>query len=295
MKPHQTRKLLNRYRITDGKNFTLADHKPDDRGGNLIDHKDIDALLKDGVERLADLQTRLYADSTWSLLLVLQAMDAAGKDGTIKHVMTGVNPQGVDVTAFKQPGPVDLEHGFLWRIHAHAPAAGRIAIFNRSQYEDVLVSSVHPELLDHAHLPQPARGKKFWKHRLEDIAAFERYLTNQGTVVLKIFLNVSKAEQRRRFLSRIEEPQKNWKFSAADLNERDYWDEYQNAYQHAIAGTATPTAPWFIVPADDKPYAHLIVAEAMIEALTALKLKTPSPPEEECARLEEARRKLEDE
>ena len=262
-------KLLDRYRVTNGAKFHLADYKPDDRGGNLIDHGDIDKYLADGVARLAELQTRLYAAADASILIVLQAMDAAGKDGTIKHVMTGVNPQGVDVTAFKQPGPEDLNHGFLWRIHAHAPAAGRIAIFNRSHYEDVLVTRVHPELLGHAHLPDSARGKKFWKNRLSDIANFEEYLAHQGTTVLKFFLNVSKEEQKRRFLSRIDEPHKNWKFSAADLKERDHWDAYQSAYQHAIEATATPAAPWFIVPADDKSFTHLIVAEAIVEACKA--------------------------
>ncbi len=293
MKPRHARKLLDRYRITDGARFDLAEYRPDDRGGDLVDHGAIDALLTDGVDRLSALQTKLFADDKWSLLLVLQAMDAAGKDGTIKHVMTGINPQGVDVTAFKQPGPADLQHGFLWRVHAHAPAAGRIAIFNRSHYEDVLVTRVHPDLLDQAHLPEAARGKKFWKHRLEDIAAFEKYLLHQGTVVLKVFLNVSKAEQRRRFLDRLDEPDKNWKFSAADLKERAHWDDYQDAYQHAIAGTATPEAPWFVVPADDKPFAHLIVAEALIEALGKMDLRQPSMPPEEAALLTEARRMLE--
>ena len=295
MKPRHARKLLDRYRVTDGAGFDLARRKPDDRGGDLVDHDSIDTLLQAGVARLSELQTRLYAEERRSLLLVLQAMDAAGKDGTIKHVMTGVNPQGVDVTAFKQPGPVDLAHGFLWRIHAHAPAAGRIAIFNRSHYEDVLVTRVHPELLAHAHLPDTARMKKFWKHRLEDIAAFETYLVHQGTSVLKVFLHVSRDEQRRRFLSRIDEPHKNWKFSAADLKEREHWDAYQDAYQHAIAATASPHAPWFVVPADHKPFAHLIVAEAIMEALEALDLKEPSPPPEECARLAEARAALESE
>ncbi len=295
MKPRHARKLLDRYRVTDGAGFSLADCKPDDRSGNLVDHDDIDTLLQAGVGRLSELQTRLYAEERRSLLLVLQAMDAAGKDGTIKHVMTGVNPQGVDVTAFKQPGPVDLAHGFLWRVHAHAPAAGRIAIFNRSHYEDVLVSRVHPELLAHAHATGAPPGRKFWKHRLEDIAAFERYMVHQGTVVLKVFLHVSRDEQRRRFLSRIDEPHKNWKFSAADLKEREFWDAYQDAYQHAIAGTASSDAPWFVVPADNKPFAHLIVAEAMIEALSALDLKEPSPPPEERARLAEARARLEEE
>jgi PPK2 family polyphosphate:nucleotide phosphotransferase len=204
-----------------------------------------------------------------------------------------VNPQGVDVTAFKQPGPLDLQHGFLWRVHAHAPMRGRIAIFNRSHYEDVLVCRVHPELLDHLHLPDPCRGKKFWKHRLEDIVNFEKYLAHQGTVVVKFFLNVSKDEQKRRFLARIDEPHKNWKFSAADLKEREFWEAYQEAYQEAIVATATPAAPWFVVPADNKPFTHLVVAEALIEALEGMELKEPSPPPAECALLQTARERLE--
>ena len=290
MKP---RKLLDRYRVTDGAKFRLEDHDPADRGGGLVDHDDVPKLLADGVARLSELQTRLYAAEAWSMLVVLQAMDAAGKDGTIKHVMTGVNPQGVVVTAFKQPGPEDLAHGFLWRVHPHAPAAGRIAIFNRSHYEDVLVTRVHPELLGHLHLPQAMRGKKFWRHRLEDIAAFEEYLVHQGTVVLKVFLHVSREEQKRRFLSRIDTPHKNWKFSAADIRERDFWDDYQTAYEQAIAATATEHAPWYVVPADDKPFAHLVVAEAMIDALRAMELKEPSPPKAECTLLAEARARLE--
>jgi len=295
LKPAKVKRLLDRYRITSGKGFHLKDHDPADKGGGLVDHAHIEALLASGVGRLSDLQMRLYAEDSWSMLAVLQAMDAAGKDGTIKHVMTGVNPQGVDVTSFKQPGPQDVSHGFLWRIHAHAPLRGRIAIFNRSHYEDVLVCRVHPELLDHLNMPTPCRGKKFWKHRLNDIINFEDYLTHQGTVVIKFFLNVSKEEQKRRFLSRIDEPHKNWKFSAADLKERDFWDAYQEAYQEAIEATASAHAPWFVVPADNKTFAHLIVAEALIEALERLDMKVPSPPEAECALLAEARKKLEDE
>jgi PPK2 family polyphosphate:nucleotide phosphotransferase len=271
-------KLLDRYRVTVGKGFALADHDPADTGGGLVDHAKIEEMLEDGVSRLAELQTRLYAAEQHSLLMVLQAMDAAGKDGTIKHVMTGVNPQGVVVTAFKQPGPADLLHGFLWRVHAAAPMRGRIAIFNRSHYEDVLICRVHPAILDKQGLPDACRGRKFWKHRMEDIVNFESYMVHQGTVVLKIFLHVSKEEQKRRFLSRIDEPEKNWKFSAADLHERDFWDAYQDAYEAAITATAQPDAPWFVVPADNKPFAHLVVAEAMIEALNALDLKEPSPP-----------------
>ncbi len=295
MKPRHIEKLLDRYRVTDGAGFHLKDFATDDRGGDLVDHGAIDELLADGVSRLSALQTKLYADDRWSMLLVLQAMDAAGKDGTIKHVMTGINPQGVSVSAFKQPGPEDLNHGFLWRVHAQAPARGRIAIFNRSHYEDVLIARVHPELLDRLHLPDAVRAKKFWKHRLDDIAAFEDYLTHQGTVVIKVFLHVSKDEQKRRFLSRIDAPHKNWKFSAADMKERDFWDDYQAAYELAIKATAAPRAPWFVVPADDKAFAHLVVAEAMIEALGRLDLKIPELPESEQKLLQAARAKLEEE
>jgi PPK2 family polyphosphate:nucleotide phosphotransferase len=287
-------KLLDRYRVTDD-SVRLKDHDPADRGGHLVEHDKIDDLLADGVSRLSALQSLLYADDRWSMLMVLQAMDAAGKDGTIKHVMTGVNPQGVDVTAFKQPGPEDLSHGFLWRIHAHAPARGRIAIFNRSHYEDVLVSRVHPELLDHLHLPDAVRGQKFWKRRLGDISAFESYLANQGTVVVKFFLHVSKDEQKRRFLSRLDEKHKNWKFSAADLKERGFWDAYQDAYEAAIGATASPEAPWYIVPADNKDFAHLVVAEALIHTLEELDLKMPAPSVSEAALLDEARHALENE
>ncbi len=229
------------------------------------------------------------------MLAVFQGMDAGGKDGTIRHVMTGVNPQGVLVTSFKQPGPEDLAHDFLWRVHKAVPQRGHIGIFNRSHYEEVLVCRVHPALLDAQKLPDGVRGKKFWKHRLDDIANFEKFLTRQGLVVVKFFLHLSKDEQRRRFLSRIDEPAKNWKFSTADLKERAFWDEYQNAYEAAIAATATPNAPWFIVPADHKWFAHLVVVEAMVQALEGLNLKDPSPSPEECARLQAARITLEQE
>ncbi len=295
MKHKKIAKLLDRYRVTDGKGFSLGDYDPADTGGGIVDHANLDKLLADGVEKLSELQTRLYAAEKHSLLVVLQAMDAAGKDGTIKHVMTGVNPQGVNVTPFKQPGPLELMHGFLWRVHAAAPIRGHISIFNRSHYEDVLVCRVHPELLDKQGLPDSCRGRKFWQHRLEDIVNFESYMAHQGTVVLKIFLNVSKEEQKRRFLSRIDEPHKNWKFSSADLRERDYWDAYQEAYESAIAATARDDAPWFVVPADNKLFAHFIAAQAMIEALEKLDLKEPSPPADEVARLDEARKKLEQE
>ncbi len=294
MKLQDATRLLDRYRVADGKAFRLRDHDPADLGGPF-DHKGIEKHLSDGVAQLAELQMRLYADDRWSMLVVLQAMDAAGKDGTIKHVMTGVNPQGVVVTSFKQPGPEDLAHGFLWRIHPHAPARGRIAIFNRSHYEDVLVTRVHPELLDRLRLPDACRGKKFWKHRLDDIEAFETYLTRQGTIIVKIFLHLSREEQKRRFLSRLDDPHKNWKFSAADLKERTYWDAYQDAYEKAIRATAAPHAPWFVVPADNKPFAHVIVAEALIEALGKLELGKPAPQAAEAETLKKAREALKEE
>ncbi len=291
---HEMHRIMERVRITDGSKFRLRDHDPADTGHGL-DEDSAKSLLSDGVARLAELQTRLYASETWSMLAVFQAMDAAGKDGTIRHVLTGVNPQGVDVTSFKQPGPEALAHGFLWRVHQAAPRNGRIAIFNRSHYEDVLICRVHPELIDRQHLPDAVRGKKFWKHRMEDICAFEQYVARQGTVVLKFFLHLSKAEQRRRFLSRIDEPHKNWKFSTADMAERAYWDAYQDAYEAAIAATAAPCAPWFIVPADTKWFTHLLAVQAMIEALEALDLRDPSPSPEECVKLAAARTALENE
>jgi PPK2 family polyphosphate:nucleotide phosphotransferase len=247
------------------------------------------------VQRLSELQERLYAQNSWAMLCVMQAMDAAGKDGTIKHVMSGVNPQGVQVTAFKVPGSEELAHDFLWRANRALPARGHIGIFNRSHYEEVLVVRVHPENLERQHLPKGLVGKRLWEQRLEAIATFERYLTRQGTVVLKFFLNVSKQEQKRRFLERLEEKEKNWKFSASDLSERAFWDDYQHAYQEAIAATATPHAPWYVVPADHKWFTRLIVVGAMIEALDELHLKYPTPSQDELASLQAARLKLESE
>ena len=285
--------LLETYRVTDGEDFKLKHYDPAGDGGHKLSKDDADKLLADGVARLSSLQTRLYAQDRWALLVSLQAMDAAGKDGTIKHVMTGVNPQGIIVTPFKQPGPEALNHDFLWRVHAAVPERGRIGIFNRSHYEEVLVCRVHPELLDKQHLPDAVRGKKFWKHRLEDIAAFETYLARQGITQVKFFLNVSKDEQKRRFLARIDTPDKNWKFSAADLAERAHWDAYQDAYEAAIAATASPHAPWYVVPADHKWFAHLIVVEAIIAALQALDLQVPAMPAAQLGELQRARAALE--
>jgi PPK2 family polyphosphate:nucleotide phosphotransferase len=291
----QMRKVLERYRVTDGKGFRLAKFDPTDTAGHLLTKEQADRIVDQDVARLAELQGRLYAQDEWSVLCVLQAMDAAGKDSTIKHVMSGVNPQGVQVTSFKAPGPEELAHDFLWRANRALPLRGHIGFFNRSYYEEVLVVRVHPEMLERQHLPKEVVGKRVWDQRLEAIASYERYLTRQGTVVLKFFLNVSKQEQKRRFLERLEEPDKNWKFSASDLAERGFWDDYQAAYQAAIAGTASPHAPWFVVPADNKWFTRLIVVAAMIEAIEALDLTLPAVTKDQQAALEAARRKLESE
>ena len=286
-------KLLDRYRVTDGKGFRLKHHDPDDTGGALVDKEQSETLLTAGVARLAELQPLLYAQDSWAMLCVFQAMDAAGKDGTIKHVMSGVNPQGVQVTAFKAPGPEELDHDFLWRITRKLPERGHIGIFNRSHYEEVLVARVHPDILARQRLPAETVTKKIWKNRLSDIAHFEQYLARQGTVVLKFFLHISKAEQKKRFIERMDTPGKNWKFNAGDIEERRYWDEYMLAYEDAIAATASPEAPWFVVPADKKWFARLVVVEAMVEVLTRLRLTAPSLSAEGRLRLAEARRRLE--
>jgi len=293
MTPGELSRLLDRYRVVSGKKFRLRDHDPADTGGLKLDKAAASQALAEGVAQLSALQERLYAQDRWSVLCLFQAMDAGGKDGTIKHVMSGVNPQGVTVTSFKQPGPEDLAHDFLWRLQRHLPQRGQIGVFNRSHYEEVLVVRVHPELLDRQHIPPSLNGKKVWKHRLEDIAAWERYLSRQGFVVLKVFLNVSRAEQKQRFLARLDTPEKNWKFSAADIAERAHWDDYMAAYEEAIAATAAPHAPWFVVPADHKWFAHLVVVEAMIAALEELDLHVPVMTPEARERLAEARRALE--
>jgi PPK2 family polyphosphate:nucleotide phosphotransferase len=293
VKRKELRRLVERYRVADGDDFRLKRHDPADTAPDLVDREQSEAMLADGVKRLSALQKLLYPQNQWALLCLFQAMDAAGKDGTISHVMSGVNPQGVAVTSFKQPGPEDLSHDFLWRVMRHLPPRGQIGIFNRSHYEEVLAVRLHPELLAHQHLPPARDGKKIWKHRLADIAAFERYLSRQGIVVQKFFLHISKAEQKRRFLARLDTPEKNWKFSAADIAERARWDEYQDAYEQAIAATAAPHAPWFVVPADHKWFSRLVVVEAMVAALEDLDLKAPELGAEDRARLVEARRQLE--
>ena len=290
--PKQVRKVLDCYRVESGKHFRLKDHDPGDTAGHLLKKEHADALLTSSVRRLSELQERLYAEGTWALLCVFQAMDAAGKDGTIKHVLTGVNPQGVEVTSFKAPGPEELAHGFLWRCVRALPERGRIGIFNRSHYEEVLVVRVHPDLLDRQRLPRGLAGKDIWDQRLEAIVDFERYLARQGMAVVKFFLHISEAEQRRRFLARLDTPEKNWKFSAADLAERAHWDEYMAAYEAAITATSTPWAPWHVLPADHKPLLRALAAEVIVEAIDSLELAWPQPTDEERAANAEARRRL---
>jgi PPK2 family polyphosphate:nucleotide phosphotransferase len=268
-------KLIRQFRVDDPDRFRLASFDPADTGGLDLDKDEAKAILAEDLDRLSDLQERLYADDRWALLIVLQAMDAAGKDGVVKHVMTGLNPQGCLVHPFKAPSPSELDHDFLWRAAQYLPARGNIGIFNRSHYEEVLVVRVHPELLERQRIPKELVGKDIWKKRFKSIRAFERHLARNGTVVLKFFLHVSKEEQRRRFLDRLEQPAKRWKFSMGDVAERKLWDKYMAAYEDMIRATSRPDAPWYVVPADHKPFARLIVAKAMIETLEGLDLKFP--------------------
>ncbi|HEY2341903.1 MAG TPA: polyphosphate kinase 2 family protein [Chthoniobacteraceae bacterium] len=269
-------RLSKPYRITNGKKFRLDDVDPGDTGN--LESKDkprAKEALQNGVEALAELQDVLYAQSRWSLLLIFQAMDAAGKDGTIKHVMSGINPQGCQVSSFKSPSNEDLLHDYLWRCIKQLPERGRIGIFNRSYYEETLVVRVHPEFLAGQKIPSECITKNIWEERFEDIRGFERYLNRNGTIVRKIFLYVSKDEQKRRFLERLENPDKNWKFSANDAKERKLWKDYMHAYEDLIQHTATKEAPWYVVPADNKWYARVVVAAAIIDALASLDLSYP--------------------
>ena len=269
-------KLAKPYRVTNGKKFYLKDYDPGDTGDLKSEEKPRAAeALKVGVQALAELQDVLYAQDRWSVLLVFQAMDAAGKDGTIKHVMSGVNPQGCQVTSFKVPTSDDLDHDFLWRCMKQLPERGRIGIFNRSYYEETLVVRVHPEFLAGQKLPPELVTKHIWDERFQDIRAFERYLARNGTIVLKFFLHVSRDEQKKRFLERVEHPEKNWKFSANDIKERAHWDDYMKAYEETIRATATEDAPWFVVPADNKWFTRVVVSSAIIDSLAALDLKYP--------------------
>ena len=290
----QMRALLDRYRVTASEGFDLDGFASDDLPDDMPGKHEAKTLLAQGTERLAELQELLYANGTWSILVVLQAMDAGGKDSTIKHVMSGVNPQGVTVTSFKAPGPHELAHGFLWRVGRAVPRRGMIGIFNRSHYEDVLVARVHADRLEGTGLPPELIGSaQFWDDRIADIAAFEHYLARQGTKIVKVFLNVGRDEQKERFLARLDTPEKTWKFAAADLSERARWPDYRAAYQAAIAGTASGATPWYVVPADRKWFARLIVAEAVIEVLESLDLNPPAVAEDAEADLAAARERLE--
>ena len=269
-------KYVDPFRITKGKGFQLNDFDPGDTCGLRLDKGEAADLLQRGTEWLAEEQDMLYAQNRWSLLLVFQAMDAAGKDGTIKHVMSGVNPQGCQVFSFKQPSSEDLEHDFLWRYAKCLPERGRIGIFNRSYYEEVLVVRVHEHILKRQKLPPPLLSKHIWDERLSDIAHFEDYLTRQGTVVLKFFLYLSRKEQKKRFMERLDRPDKHWKFSATDVHERKFWGDYMHAFQEAIRTTASKRAPWYVVPADNKWFTRLIVAAAIVEAIEKLDLAYPT-------------------
>ena len=271
----QVEKYVKPFRITKGKNFRLKDFDPADTCGLKMDKGEAAKMLQRGNEWLAEEQEMLYAQDRWSVLLIFQAMDAAGKDGTIKHVMSGVNPQGCQVFSFKQPSSEDLDHDFMWRYAKSLPERGRIGIFNRSYYEEVLVVRVHPEILERQKLPPKLVSKHIWDERLADIAHFEDYITRQGTLVLKFFLNVSRKEQKNRFMERLDKPKKNWKFSASDVHERRFWSDYMYAFEEAIRATASKHAPWYIVPADNKWFTRLFVAAAIVSAIEELSLSFP--------------------
>ena len=284
------------YRITDGSKFKLKDIDPADTGDlEAEDKPQAKEVLVLGVETLAELQARLYAQDQWAVLALFQAMDAAGKDGTIKHVMSGVNPQGCQVYAFKQPTSEDLDHDYLWRCLRRMPERGRIGIFNRSYYEEVLAVKVHKEFLASQKIPPSLVGKSVWEDRYQDISNVERYLTRNGIVICKFFLHLSKKEQKKRFLERLDTPEKNWKFSAADAKERGLWGKYQDAYEEMIQATATKFAPWYVVPADNKWFSRLVVAAAIIEALGSLDLEFPKVDDAKKAELAAARAALEKE
>jgi PPK2 family polyphosphate:nucleotide phosphotransferase len=285
------RELIKPFRVTRGKGFRLSEMKADDTRG-VESKKEAREALREGIRLLAEMQDKLYAQDQWGVLLVFQAMDAAGKDGAIKHVMSGVNPQGCQVFAFKAPTSEELDHDFLWRTSKSLPERGRIGIFNRSYYEEVLVVRVHPQILEKQKLPKTVITKRIWDERYEDIRSFERYLARQGYVILKFFLNVSKEAQKERFLERLDRPEKNWKFSLADVRERGHWSSYMRAYEDMIRATAAPHAPWYVVPADKKWFSRLVVAAAIHDALDRLGLAYPEVGEEKKAELAAARSTL---
>jgi len=289
----KARDIAKPFRVTGKDKFRLKDFDPGDTGDlGSEDKPRAKEMLQAGVEALAELQDKLYAQDRWSLLLVFQAMDAAGKDGAIKHVMSGVNPQGCQVVSFKSPSSEELDHDYLWRCNRNLPERGRIGIFNRSYYEEVLVLRVHRALLENQKLPPQRITKDIWDERYRDIRAYERYLNANGTIVRKFFLYVSRAEQKKRFLERIDQPEKNWKLSPADARERGFWNDYMDAYENAIGATATPDCPWYVVPADNKWFTHVVVASAVIQALDSLDLKYPKVGKEQLAELRKTRAML---
>lgn len=295
MKKHKlikkTSHLSDFYCIDDGSKFRLKDYDPADTG-SLKSKDDATFLLENSIGILSRMQEKLYAQDRWSLLIILQAMDAAGKDGIVKHVMSGVNPQGCDVHSFKAPSPEELDHDYLWRAHKVIPERGKIGIFNRSYYEEVLVVRIHEQILASQKLPGSLVTKNIWQERFEDIRRFERYLTRNGVVVVKFFLNLSRKEQKKRFLERLDDSKKNWKFSMADVKERAYWKDYQAAYEDMIRNTAEKHAPWYVVPADNKWYTRLIVAAAIIDALDGLNLRFPDADKEVKKELQKIRASL---
>ena len=288
-------KIIERYRVTKGEGFKLKDFDPDDSGNVDFDKKDGEELLEVGVRRLSRLQQRLYAEGRWAVLMVLQGIDTAGKDGIIKHVLTGVNPQGCSVHSFKQPSHLELAHDYLWRAYRALPMRGHIGIFNRSYYEDVLVVRVHPDLLEKQNLPPKLITEDIWKERYQDINDFERHLARNGTVPLKFFLNISKKEQRERLLARLEDPDKIWKFSAADVAERRLWDKYEDVYEDMIRNTATKHAPWYVVPCNKKWFARLVVAGVLAEHIKAIDPSFPKMSSEDAEEVDAAHKELLDE
>ena len=289
----QAKKFSEQYCVGDGDKFRLEDYKTNvnfDLGPE--DKPLVRKTLESGVDALADMQDILYAQDKWSLLLIFQAMDAAGKDGAIKHVMKGVNPQGCQVFSFKAPSAEDMDHDFMWRCQKHLPERGRIGIFNRSYYEEVLVVRVHQQILEGQKLPKKLVSKNIWKERFKDIRNFEEYLARNGTVVIKFFLHVSKDEQKKRFIERVDNPDKNWKFSTADVRERGYWEDYMNAYEDMIKNTSTEKSPWYVVPADKKSYARIVIASAILHALDEMKLEYPKVSKEKIEELQAIKKAL---
>ena len=292
MKPLLDRSIHKKLLVPPGKKVNLRKDYPTLLKAKALGGKRPQLLLEEGTHRLAELQSRLYAENRHAVLVIFQALDAAGKDGTIKHVMSGLNPQGCQVYSFKSPSNEELDHGYLWRSSKALPERGRIGIFNRSHYEEVLIVRVHPEFLARQRLPESLKDKGIWKRRFQEINHFEEYLVNNGTIVLKFFLHVSKEEQKRRFIERIDEPRKNWKFSPADLQERAFFDDYLDAFEDCLRHTSTPHAPWYVIPADAKPFARLAVADIIGQRMDALKLKYPEVNDEVRVQLLQAREKL---